>query len=205
MGAASDEQPRGFTFPPEFADCITEIVSFWAFVDYSIDMSIWHLAGVFPAIGACMTAQIYSFDGRMKALAALLNFRRAPSALIKRANRFAESSRKALNVRNRVAHDCWFQKTDTKEILQLKVGAKGVLTYAIKHVSIEALRADREVVRKAMREAGAIRDAIEAVLPTLPEIPLRELLPMTRASPAPQQNQSTAEQFALYPPKPSQQ
>ena len=69
MGEPSaDNPPREFKFPAEFAAAIAEVTSYWAALEYNIDMSIWHLAGVYPAIGACITTQIYTLDGRLKAL-----------------------------------------------------------------------------------------------------------------------------------------
>jgi hypothetical protein len=99
-----DEPYPGFDFPDDYAQCIAKIVSFWSALEYNINLSIWHLAGIYPAIGACITEQIYTLDGRTKALLALLKLRRASDELVRRVNRFSEKSRKAQDIRNKIAH-----------------------------------------------------------------------------------------------------
>jgi hypothetical protein len=205
MEESSDKRPfEGFAFPAEFATCITEVISYWAALESNINMAIWHLAGVYPAIGACLTEQIFNLDNRLKALRALLALRKAPTTLIDRINRFSERVRKPQELRNRITHDTWHQSLDDdKGMLQLEIGAKGALTYDFKHITIESLQADRDEVRKAMREAVQIRDAIEDALPTLPEIPLKELHPIVLRSRVQRQTRSIDETFLLFPPKPS--
>jgi len=195
--------PR-FDFPDDYAQGIAKIISFWAALEYNINMSIWHLAGIYPAIGACITEQIYTLDGRVKALSALLKLRRAPAALIRRVSKFSEKSRKAQDIRNKIAHHTWHQGTETKEMLQLEIGAKRTLTYGFKRVPIKEFKEDQDTVRNAMREAVAIRDATEASLPTLPDIPLGELHPTVLLNLGHEQTRSSDKRFLLFPPKPSQ-
>jgi hypothetical protein len=203
MSDSKDEPYRGFDFPDDYAQCIAKITSYWAALEYNINMSIWHLAGVYPAIGACITEQIFTLDGRMKALLALLKLRRVPDGLVRRVNKFSEKSRKAQDIRNRVTHQTWYQDVDSKQMSQLIIGAKRTLTYAFEPVSIDTLKEDQDTVRNAMREATAIRDAIEAGLPTLPEIPLRELHPTVLHGRGHEQTRSIDKTFLLFPPKPS--
>lgn len=204
MAASSDDGAyKGFVFPPDYASCISEITSCWSALEYNISMSIWHLAGIYPAIGACITSQIFTLDGRLKALQALLKLRQVPDSLRSRVNKFSERVRGPLELRNRTIHDQWFQGTESKEMLQLEIGAKGSLTYGFKPVPIEVLQADRDKIREAMREAVKIRDDIEAALPTLPEIPLRELHPTVLHGRGHERTRSIGRTFLLFPPKPS--
>jgi hypothetical protein len=200
MDKPSDE---GFTFPAEFAAAIADIVSFWAALEYNINMSIWHLAGVYPAIGACITTQIYTLDGRMKALQAIAKLRKVDKTLIDKINKFHESTRAPLELRNRIIHDCWFRSQDGNNMSQLELGAKGVLTYGFKTISIESLQEDRKKIKDAMRQATELRDSIEDALPTLPEIPLTELHPTVLYSQGHEQTRSIDKTFLLFPPKPS--
>jgi hypothetical protein len=205
MTESPDEiEYKGFKFPPEHAECIAEITSFWAALEYSVDMSIWHLAGVYPAIGACITSQIYTLNGRLEALCALLKLRQAPQTLIDRVNKFSGHVRKPLEIRNRITHDCWFKSQETGAMSQLNIGAKGVLTYGFKPMPIEPLRGDREIVRKAMRQATELRDSIERALPSLREIPLKELHPTVLHNQGHEQTRSIGNTFLLFPPRPSQ-
>lgn len=198
-----DEPYPGFEFPDDYAQCIAKIISFWSALEYNINLSIWHLAGVYPAIGACITEQIYTLDGRTRALLALLKLRRASDELERRVNRFSDKTRKAQDVRNKIAHHTWHQGVESKEMMQLEIGAKRTLTYDFKHIPIESLKTDQDTVRNAMREAAAIRDAIEASLPTLPEIPLGELHPTVIHGRGHEQTRSIGQTFRLFPPKPS--
>jgi hypothetical protein len=198
----SQREPyRGFEFPDDYAQGIAKIISYWSALEYNINLSIWHLAGIYPAIGACMTEQIFTLDGRLKALLALLKLRRAPEALVTRVNKFGEKSRKAQDVRNKIAHYTWHQGTESKQMLQLEIGAKRSLTFGFKPILIESLKADQDTVRNAMREAVEIRDVTEATLPKLPEIPLGELHPIVLHGRGHEQTRSIGQTFALFPPK----
>jgi hypothetical protein len=203
MSEQSDDPPTGFTFPDEYAAAIAEVTSYWAALEYNIDMSIWHLAGVYPAIGACVTAQIYTLHGRLKALEALAKLRLANKKLIDKINKFDESVRTPLDIRNRITHNCWFRNKEGS-MSQLELGAKGVLTYGFKPILIDSLKKDCGKVRHAMLKATKLRDLIEDALPTLPEIPLKELHPTVLHSPGHEQTRSIYNTFLLFPPKPSQ-
>jgi hypothetical protein len=205
------DQPEGdlgeFKFAPEFAEQIADITACWSCLEYYISMSIWHLAAVYPAIGACITSQIYTLDGRLKALAALLVLRRAPEALQTRVNKFAERVRGPSEIRNRRIHDQWFTDTATAAagaMKQMEMLARGTLKYGFKTISIAELKEDRAKIIKAMNEAADIRATIEAALPTLPEIPLKELHPIVLHDQGHEQTRSTDRTFLIYPPKPSQ-
>ena len=68
---------------PDYAILIGRVASSWSAVEANINFATWAVAGIAPALGACMTAQINSLDGRLRALLALLKLRRAPASLIK--------------------------------------------------------------------------------------------------------------------------
>jgi hypothetical protein len=80
-------------FPPEFADCIAKVAANWSALEYMINATIWELAEVRPALGACLTAQIATIPGRLAALLALMKLRGISTRLLKRVNKFAESIR----------------------------------------------------------------------------------------------------------------
>lgn len=195
---------EGFEFAPEFAEQIAEITACWSCLEYYISMSIWHLAAVYPAIGACITSQIYTLDGRLKALASLMVLRRVPEALQTRVNKFAERVRGPSEIRNRIIHDQWFTSPRPAEMKQMEMLARGTLKYGFKSVTVESLREDHAKIVKVMREAADIRSAIETALPTLPEIPLKELHPTVLHDKGHEQTRSRHKSFLLFPPKPSE-
>jgi hypothetical protein len=46
-----------FAFIPEFADCIARVASSWARLEYDVNVAIWKLAELRPALGACITCR----------------------------------------------------------------------------------------------------------------------------------------------------
>ena len=200
---SNDDSQKGFIFPNDYASCIADIIGSWAALEHNIDMSIWHLAGIYPAIGACITSQIYTLEGRLKALRSLLELRQAPKKLVVRVNKFSERVRKPQEIRNRITHDTWHQETQSNNMMQLEIGAKGTLTYGFKQIPIEILKVDRDEVKNVMFETAYIRGTIEATLPTLPKIPLKELHPIVLDHQNHIQTRSIDKTFLLFPPKPS--
>ena len=99
--------PGDFKFVPEHAEQIAHGCNLWAMLEYYINNSIWALADIEPAIGACMTSQMYTMNARLSALLALLKFRRADQKIIDKVNKFTANVRDAQEARNRVAHDVW--------------------------------------------------------------------------------------------------
>jgi len=204
MEESSDDKPyKGFVFPAEYAEGIAQIISCWSALESNINMAIWHLAGVYPAIGACLTEQIFNLENRLRALLALLKLRQAPDQMVSRVNKFLKHSRKAHDIRNRVAHHTWHQNIETKKMRQLEIGARGTLAYGFKPIEPGDIKANVAEVKKLMREASDIRDAIEIALPTLPEIPLGELHPTVLRSGGLPQTRASDYTFVLFPPKPS--
>ncbi len=201
--SSDDNTHKGFVFPAEYAEGIAQIISCWSALESNINMAIWHLAGVYPAIGACLTEQIFNLNSRLRALLALLKLRRASDELVGRVKRFSEYSHKASDIRNRVVHHTWHQGMETKKMMRLEIKVQGTLAYGFKPIEPEDLNADIVEVRKAMREASDIRDAIERALPTLPDIPLTELHPTVLRSGGSPQTRSSDYTFVLFPPKPS--
>jgi hypothetical protein len=57
-----------FSFVPEYADCIARVCSVWARLEYDVTVCIWKLADMRPAIGACVTSQIFTLQNRLSAL-----------------------------------------------------------------------------------------------------------------------------------------
>jgi hypothetical protein len=68
--------------PSEYYEIVGRVASDWAGLEYCINEAIWMTADVSPALGACMTAQIFNINGRLIALVALLKERGANGKLI---------------------------------------------------------------------------------------------------------------------------
>jgi hypothetical protein len=170
-----------FAFIPEYADCIARVASIWARLEYDISVSIWQLADVRPALGACMTSQIYTLGGRLDALLSLAKLRNVPEGIIKGISKFADDSRDGQEIRDRIIHDQWvLDKFNPGTMGHLRITAAKKLDFNIKTVILPDLAADLEKLEDLSFRFHAIRDEIEAALPTLPKIPHSELHPITK-------------------------
>jgi hypothetical protein len=168
-----------FAFVPEYADCIARVASVWARLEYDVSASIWMLAGVRPAMGACITSQIFTLRGRLDALLALAKLRRVDPVIIKKINRFADDVRGGQEIRNRIIHDQWLQDNlNPGQMGHLRITAAKVLEFEIKPVIFPDLAADLDKLEDFQRRFHGIRREIEAALLTLPEIPQSELHPI---------------------------
>jgi hypothetical protein len=94
MAKTPDHDPAAeFQFPGEFADCIAKVAANWSALEYMINGTIWELTDVRPSLGACLTAQIATVQGRLAALIAVMKLRRVDAKLLKKVNKFAERVR----------------------------------------------------------------------------------------------------------------
>src|SRR5262245_6885475 len=91
---------------PEFYELVGRIASDLAFLEMMVNDCIWALSGSPYGAGACVTAQIYSFDAKMKAMISLLRLK-GREDLARKTISFFESSRSSLTKRNRAIHDPW--------------------------------------------------------------------------------------------------
>jgi hypothetical protein len=186
--ADSSKEPLGsFRFIPEYATQIAHGGNHWTFLEYYINTSIWALANVSPALGACMTSQIYTMNARLSALIALLKLRQADQKLIAKVNKFAEHVRDAQDARNRIAHDMWLLDTHNPgKMGKMRVTADKALKFNIKSVELDDLKADVQKINARRLEFSAIRLEITNALPTLPGIPHQELHPIVESPSLPQ-------------------
>lgn len=163
---------------PEFAAMIGKIAVAWSGTELSINYAIWAVAGIPEALGACITAQIYTFDGRMKTLLALLKLRGASAQLVKLVNKFAEDARGLQETRNRIVHDSWGWDAHG-EIRRLEITAPRKLKFETIPVQLSELEADFEKIKAFSARSIDVRKAIYAELPSWPEIPQSLLRPIT--------------------------
>jgi hypothetical protein len=83
----TDEGSLQEEFDPNLYGMIGNIASDWGLLEYMINNCIWKAAGVYDQLGACITAHIPSFQGRMEALLLLARERGASQKYINRINK----------------------------------------------------------------------------------------------------------------------
>lgn len=152
---------------PEFYELVGRVACDWAALEMKINDCIWALSGSPYGAGACVTSQIYTIDGRIKALVALLNLNGA-TELVEKTNIYHEQVlRKASVKRHRAVHDIWFSD-DSGKANQLLVTADKRLRFQTITRTIDDLRKDHKIVEGALLDFLPIYDEIGALLHSLP-------------------------------------
>jgi hypothetical protein len=170
-----------FHFAPGYADTIAHVVATWSSLEMAINQTIWEIAGTSPALGACLTAQMVSLNSRLSALLALMKVRGFSDKLVSKVNKFVESSREPLEIRNRIVHDEWVNSPpgeDSNLMGRVEITAPKKLTMDIKPVKLTQLKADLEKIVKTNNKVYEIRNAILTELRTLPDKHKAELHPI---------------------------
>jgi|HubBroStandDraft_6_1064221.scaffolds.fasta_scaffold606253_1 hypothetical protein len=173
------DRPKTFLSSRTYAAAIADGANRWAYLEYYINKAIWELAGVKPALGACLTSQMYTLNAKLNALLALLKLRKADSAILTSVNKFAASVRDALEARNRIVHDVWMNNNFHPDVMgKMRVTADKQLVMKIENIELSKLQADVQLIEKRRLEAGEIEDTIRRALPSLPEMSQGELYPI---------------------------
>jgi hypothetical protein len=152
---------------PEFYELVGRVACDWAALEMTLNDCIWALSGTPYGAGACVTSQIYTIEGRMKALIALLNLKGA-TELVTKTNVYHEQTlRQASIKRNRVVHDIWFSD-DRGEAHQLSITAdKKLRIQTIERTKVD-LRKDHKIVERALFDFISIYEEIGSLLHTWP-------------------------------------
>jgi hypothetical protein len=163
---------------PKLLNLIGVAASSWASLELVINMTIWDLAEVPPAIGACITTQIFTIDGRLKALLALMKLRKFSKKLIDDINKFAEEIRGPSHLRNRLVHDAWGTTFEDRKTQRIWLTADRKLRFEYQPVDLEDIKRDVDKIIDAVKQFPPLRERLMAELPTLLEIPPTELHPI---------------------------
>lgn len=162
----------GVKFVDGYAERIAEASNSWAWIELEVHWMLWALMEVNPSVGACVTAQIFTFNAKLDALVALMRLREAPDALVRRVNAFGESSRSAQEARNRLAHDIWLTDNINPAVMgRARMIARRKLDFEVKSTPVDDLERDRALLEEAQKVISAIRHDVMDALPTLPKIP----------------------------------
>jgi hypothetical protein len=163
----ADEKPVP-ELDPEFFEIVGNIAHDWASLEYMANASIWQAAMVDQQLGACITAQIFSLPPRLEALVLLLRARGVSDKLMSDLNDFIASSRYPTEVRNRVVHDPLGVHKSDGEARQLQITGRGKLVFELRKFGLPQLREDAKTISAYLERFMALRDRIEAELPSLP-------------------------------------
>lgn len=94
-----------------FYTLIGRIAAEWARFEHILDQIIWALADGPEDINSCITAQVLSFNGRIKAIKALATYRGQDVSKSKEMKKINKKLFDLSEKRNRFIHDAWLVKT----------------------------------------------------------------------------------------------
>ena len=165
---------------PALLNLIGHAATQWATLEFYINDLIWKLTGTAPALGACVTSQIPSIDGRLRSLLSLLKLREASSKTIQSVNKFSENVRGPSDKRNKLVHDVW-TRNENMETSKLQITANKSLVFKLTKIEIKDIKSDVDDVIDCVGKFTDIRKSILSELPTLPKIPEKALHPIRMA------------------------
>lgn len=137
------------------------IITSWAALEARMASAIWRIGEIPDAIGASITAQIYTFDGLVKALQAILRVRGFHSDA-KKLQRLSDATKGLQEVRNRLVHDGVHFHDGA--VHRLEITANRRLKFGYRKVDLNSLKATVEAIAKIHDDLDeAIKDALQAV------------------------------------------
>jgi hypothetical protein len=140
---------------------IGRVAASWAALEAMVCSAIWQIGEIQDDIGACMTSQIFTFDGKIKALLSILEVRGGLNKTISQINKFHEAARDVATFRNRTLHDPWVHdlNTNTPHRLQITADKKPIMEYKPEHTE--------NLLEKAEKTAKLIERLNEILKPAI--------------------------------------
>jgi hypothetical protein len=136
------------------------VAASWAKLEYEICLSIWRLAAIDSATGACMTSQILGAGRLLETYIALAKLREIPKQIVSRLHKFQEQTYVLSERRNRLIHDSWTY--DPPGATRWEIRVKGKLTMesrseAAENINAAAVAIDlhSDKLRKIVQEISA--------------------------------------------------
>jgi hypothetical protein len=145
---------------------IGKMVTNWAALEAIVTSAIWQAAEMPDVYGACVTSQIFTFDGKIKALVAILHARGEFEAQIAALNKFQDEARGTLSFRNRIVHDAlhFDATTGAPQRLEITANKKPVLAF-IDEPTSNVLARSRKAVELLEKFQGIMAPVFERVRP----------------------------------------
>jgi hypothetical protein len=158
---------------PVHFSAIGLVASNWATLEAVVTSAIWQIGEIPDEIGACVTSQIYTFDGRMKALLSILEIRGELDKTIKSLKKFHESTRGLGEFRNRVLHDPWIHDAESNTPHRLEITANKKLVLGYEAVPTQKLIEKAKEIEALIHQ---FRQIIRPAIDRFPPLPRSTLL-----------------------------
>jgi hypothetical protein len=149
---------------------IGRIATTWAKLEFMINEMIWDLSNVDVRSGACITAQIMSPIGLMRALIALVRLHGGKDDLISDLNKLSGRIDGVARRRNRIVHDPWGWDATTKTYIRLEITADRKLVFEDKAAELADLKSVFDDICALLADFWKMEHRIMAELPAWPRI-----------------------------------
>lgn len=143
----------------------------WGALEAMVSSSIWQIGEIPDEIGICLTSQIYTLDGKLKALVTLLSVRGNFENVISKLNKFHEKLRGVSSARNRATHDPWVGDENTGVPHRLQATAEKTLVFEHKPVPTSQLY---ELARAISEKIDEFDEIIRPAILRFPPLPIHD-------------------------------
>jgi hypothetical protein len=147
---------------------VGKIITNWAMLEARLASAIWRIAEIPDDFGASITSQIYTLDGKVKALQAIL---RARGYEREAANlgTVIDDIKGLATIRNRLVHDPVHIREGI--VYRMEITAERRLSFGYKKVDLAKLS---RVVDHINTADDRIEVALKPALDAIPRLPLRQ-------------------------------
>jgi len=144
---------------------VGEIASLWSQLELHLDMLIWELLGAKQPAAACVTSQLGSASGRLRAIKALVDLYGASDEITRTINKFSGDVEAVQIKRNRAVHDAWQTGLTSKRVYQLRVAIKGnKLLFESEPISVRELDRTIAQIRRLFLKAYRFKERLPSGL-----------------------------------------
>jgi hypothetical protein len=141
----------------------------WSAFEAIVTSAIWQIGEMDDDIGACVTSQIPSFEGKMQALVSILDVRGGFKKVIENVNAFHKNVRPLGTFRNRLIHDPLYFDPDTGVAQRLQITSHKSLVLGHQAASTD------DIESKAVEIADIISRFQAIIKPAIDRFPARPL------------------------------
>lgn len=149
-----------------YYNLVGRIISNWAVVEARLASAIWRIGEIPDEIGASITSQIYTFDGKVKALQSILRVRGYEHEAAKLGT-VTKAGKGLSEARNRIVHDP--VKFEGGDVLRLEITADRHLKFGYQKIDLDVLH---KMVTDIDDLDNKIEAAIKPALDAIPRLPL---------------------------------
>jgi hypothetical protein len=140
-----------------FYQMVGRVAAEWAHLEHVLDEAIWDLAGLTPASGSCITAELRGTYARYKAILTLGTVAGISQKTLDKAEVQMGKSNGLGEKRNRLVHDPWFVESSSKAAGQFASMIWKKRQYGFLPIDNAEFKKTISDIQKARNDANALR------------------------------------------------